>query len=113
MAFRTPRPDGLTVAPNATSPPASALELRGHQFWGRYATEAVLPNASGNKAAAPAYDLLRPGDLALAETPSIGETNALYRLVDRGTLGGGDAEWRPIDSNAAAFARRVIYSIGV
>lgn len=92
MALRTPRPDGLAVAPDAAgdanNPAASVLELEGHLFWGRYSAASVLPNASGNLATGPAYACMRPGDLAYVQADA-----ALYRLIDRGTSGGGDAVW--------------------
>ncbi len=116
MAFRTPRPDGLTIAPNApgdgNNPAASVLELRGHQFWGRYAVEADLPNASGNAAGSPAYDCMRPGDTAFVQTPPAGR-GALYTLRDRGTNGGADAEWSESVDSDRAYARRLGYSVGV
>jgi len=95
MSLRTPKIDGLTTAPNAVAdannPAASAEELQSHRFWGRYATVADLPNASGNATGNPAYNLMRPGDVAQVQADSL-----LYVLQDRGTLIGGDAVWSAV-----------------
>ena len=82
MAERTPLVAGLTVAPNApgdaTNPAASEAELRAHRFWGRFADATFLPNATANPAGSPAYDLMRPGDVAFAQ-----DTGRLHVLQDR------------------------------
>lgn len=109
MALRTPRVDGLTIPPNAVATPddpaAHIEELQAHLFWGRYEVAADLPNATNNAASAPAYDLMRPGDLACA-----GEWAEVYQLITRGTSGGSDAVWEVAGSS---YARRATYSIGV
>lgn len=106
MSLRTPSPDGLTVSPNApaagTNPAASLQEMAVHGFWGRYELLTELPNVGAvdgfavtgvNPANAPAYDKMRPGDIAYIQ-----ETNALYWLVGRGTPAGNDATWSSVIS---------------
>lgn len=91
MAEISPVPDGLAIAPNGAgdlnNPAATNQELQAHRYWGRWASAAVLPNASGNAATGAAYGAMRPGDEAYVE--DIG----LYVLNDRGTSGGADASW--------------------
>jgi hypothetical protein len=92
MSERTPKSGGLAVAPNAPATPnnpvASDVELQVHRFWGRYTLATQLPNAGANLAGAPAYTIMRPGDVAWVQ-----DASSLYQLVDRGTLSGGDAIW--------------------
>lgn len=107
MAIRTPLADGLAVAPNAgasgTNPAASTQELAVHRFWGRWAAATDLPNAAGNLAASPAYDQMRPGDMAYV----LG-TTTLYTLINRGTASGGDAVWVQISTDVHRFAPTIV-----
>lgn len=117
MAFRTPRPDGLTTPPNGAgdgnNPPASVLELRGHCFWGRWTLPEDLPNASGNAATGAAYACMRPGDFAYVETPIPGASRgAVFMLIDRGTDGGTDARWSLFEPRSTPELRLVTTPLG-
>lgn len=117
MSFRTPTPDGLTVAPNASgfgsNPAASPQELENLHFWGRYELATQLPNVGFvdgvvvvgvNAAADPAYSKLAPGDFCLVEGAAPPGTTKIYVCVDRGTLSGSDARWNELVSSGGTTA---------
>ncbi len=120
MSFRSPTPDGLTIAPNAAAfggnPAASNQELQSHHYWGRYALTTQLPNigfldgvavAGANPAAAPAYDKLAPGDFGFVEGAGPPALSNMYVCVDRGTVSGNDARWLTLGNIASTFVQTI------
>jgi hypothetical protein len=108
VSSRTPTSDGLTVAPNApvvgVNPAASLQELQQTAFWGRYELLTQLPNVGAvdgvavtgvNPANPPAYEKMRPGDIALVGTK-------VFWLISRGTPNASDATWSSTADHPAA-----------
>lgn len=74
----------------STKTPGLQQRSQYHAYWGRFADASALPNASGAALSDPEFSKLEAGDVAFTDDAVL-----LYLCVSPGTVGGGDALWRP------------------
>lgn len=78
-----------------------------HAYWGVYATDTALPNASGNPIGAPEYAKLENGDVAY-----VTGDGTRYVCQDPGTSGGGDAIWVAMQAGMATIRDAHVIVVG-